>query len=149
MKRQKWSIGAFIKIPLRDGLFALGRLLESPHIAFYDSFFSSEASINFESLEIAFTTCVYTDIISKGKWAIVKVEALNGSLTSPPIYFKYDQISHKFSLYAEGKESPSTKETCRNYERLSVWDENHIVDRLMDLKNGVPNKWRESLREPL
>jgi hypothetical protein len=40
-----------------------------------------------------------------------------------------------------GESRPATKEKIKGLERASVWEANHIEDRIRDYYNGVPCVW--------
>ena len=49
---------------------------------------------------------------------------------APPMCI-VDKISGKYKIYYKGKIIPSSKSECEGLEIAAVWDENHIVDRIM------------------
>ncbi len=40
-----------------------------------------------------------------------------------------------------GESRPATKEQIKGLERASVWEANHIEDRIRDHYNGIPCIW--------
>lgn len=54
-----------------------------------------------------------------------------------------------FELYDPntGSTKPSTKEEVRGLERVSVWAQNHVEDRIRDYYNNVPCQWLQKDRE--
>lgn len=146
MKKQVWIEGAYIKIPLGNNFYSVARLLKSPNVAFYEHIYQEDDEFSLQQSKIAFITCIYNDIIKKGEWKIFMQTPLEPELSVAPKYFKQDPISKEYFIYQDGIEVPCAKEDCNNIERLSVWDSQHIIDRLNDLRTGQINKWVESLK---
>lgn len=148
--RARWTVGALVKIPLPDGAFAFGRLLEFPLIAFYDVRSSASDRVTVQSLasaNIAFILWVMKYAVTKGHWPIVDRGPLEGSLWEPPLFFLEDAISGElFTTYGGGVEQPASFAEVEGLERAAVWDPEHVVDRLVDHFAGRPNKWVESMR---
>jgi hypothetical protein len=150
MSRKKihQKIGNVVAIPLGDGTFSFGRILNSPLVAFYDLRRSEIPELE-EILRspIAFSVWVMKYAVTDGDWPVIGNAPLEEELLEEPLFFKKDIISGVLSIYQDNDDFiPATKEQCKVLERAAVWDRCHIVDRLNDHFAGRPNQWVESLR---
>jgi hypothetical protein len=146
--RGKAKIGSVVRVPLPDGVFGYGVVLEEPLVAFVDH---HDAGGNVDVHEIvrkprAFRIWVHNAPLSKGLWPVIgQVEPASEDL-APVTFFKKDPIKGTFSLVTGGQATPATLEQCQGVERAAVWEARHVVDRLVDHFAGRPNRWVESLR---
>ncbi|WP_282078454.1 Imm26 family immunity protein [Epibacterium ulvae] len=136
MKRQRWTMGAVVRIPLSTDKFAFGVLLKQPMIAFLST--SSDAQ-TFEGPvtddQILLKACVDTYIISKGHWIKVGKVDLSTFDSSEPIRYVYDTISDCYFLYHgswidTSYLKPCTKEVALQHDRAAVWNLWAIIERL-------------------
>ena len=94
LKRQRRTVGAVVKIPLEDGFYTYGRILEDK-VAFYDIYTEEDKSIE-EILEspVLFITAVYNSVITKGFWPKVsKAIPLEDELIETPPKFRQDPLN--------------------------------------------------------
>jgi len=142
--------GSILKIPLGDGLYGFGQVLEEPEIAIFD--LSGEAVPPIREIASAPLLCrlwVMRSAISSGRWEKVGMAPIRSEFSVQVPRFKCDPISKRLSLYLNGQESPALPEDCLPYESASVWSAEHVEDRLRDHQKGVENKWLKSLRSAL
>jgi len=143
-----WKPGDIVRIPLQDGFSGFGRVLQRPLMAFYN--LKSKESPALEQILSAptiFKVWVMTSIITKGEWPVIGSKPLSPDLEEQPEFFKIDPISRKLSIYlGNGLERPATVIECEKLESAAVWSANHLVDRLNDYFDGIPNKWVESMK---
>ena len=145
-KKQKLEIGGVFTIPFPDGFFGYGRILEKSNIAVYKYFtatFEKEV-YSIVTKPVLFIVAIYDDVIKKGEWKIIGKELLDENLKIIPMKFIQDALNpNSFSLYNPntGEIIQSTKKQCIELERSSVWDSNHVIQRILDHRNGVPNQW--------
>ncbi|MAS06728.1 MAG: hypothetical protein CL534_18860 [Ahrensia sp.] len=141
-----------VAIALADGSYCFGRVLAKPLIAFYD-LNSLSKDVSLETVlksRVLFRIWVMNRALSSRRWPVVGHASLENELLAPPVFFRRDAISGKFSLYYQGgTEEPATREMCEGLECAAVWDPEHVEDRLLDHYRGVPNKWVESLNRML
>ena len=147
-KNEKLEIGGIFTIPLPNRLFGYGRILEKSNIAVYDYFTTTVENEIYSIVKkpVLFIISIYDDIIKKGEWKIIGKESLDEYLKIIPMKFIQDALSpNNFSLYNPntGEIIQTTKERCVGLERSSVWDSNHVEQRILDHINGVPNQWLE------
>lgn len=147
--RQRRKEGSFVKIPLGQGKFGYGRVLEEPLFAFYS--IVSETCIDLDKIvssPILFKINVMNYAITKGVWEIIGFKPLESQLQERVNFFRVDALSGELFVYTYDRERPATHSECIGMERLAVWDPEHVEDRLRDHIAGLPNKWVESLKLP-
>lgn len=147
--RGRVRVGDIIRIPLRDGGYGYGHVLEEPLVAFLDHRDGGETSA-FEDLVAkrpAFTIWVSNRPMRDGAWPVVGHIEPDRDALRPPTFFKQDPISRKLTVtYDGGSEVPATAEECVDLERAAVWEPEHVAERLADHFDRRPNVWVESLR---
>lgn len=142
-------VGDIVAIPLRDGTFGFGRVLHEPLVAFYDLQKREMPALDeIVSSSVAFIVFVMNYPITRGDWPVLGNFPLSPELVNQPLFFKKDPITNRLSIYKEstGEEMPASQDDCKGLECAAVWEQNHIVDRLIDHFAGRPNKWVESMR---
>jgi hypothetical protein len=148
MNTKKFTPGAFVRIPLDDGSFGYGRLLEFPYTAFYDLRTDiSTADIDaIAERPVLFTLAVHKSALDG--WEIIGSKPLEEPLRQPVVQFMQDTAdpSHCTIVDSAGNERPASPEDCVGLERVAVWEAKHIRDRLLDTLMHRPNKWTESLK---
>lgn len=146
-KKIPMQSGDIVKIDLGDDSFCFGRVLEEPHIAFYDLKAIVAPDIQtIVALPILFIVWVMNNAVTSGRWPIIGNLPLDSELEGSPKFFKQDPINKTFSIYHRGQETSATLAECEKLERAAVWDPSHIEDRLHDYYSGVQNQWVESLK---
>ncbi len=100
-KKQKYTVGAFVKIPLEGGGHGYGRVLEAPLFAFYDVKTENDLPLlEVRSMPVLFKIWVMRSAVTSGRWEIVGVAPLEEGLKVEPHFFKVDPISKKLSIYS-------------------------------------------------
>lgn len=126
MKRIAGNIGA---LPLPDGRYAFGRVLEQSNVEFYTQIGTSETDLP-EKWEVWFTVCAYAGFFKQMK-LVGKRPFISEDERYAPAKYVYDVIGKSYSLYIRGEMIPSDYERCKGLDRASVWDYEHIIDRIM------------------
>ncbi len=147
-KKQRRTVGDFVKIGLDETVCTYGRVLEGALFAFYDARTDKDLSVEeIKAKPVLFRIWVMNRAVTTGRWKVVGNEPLEKELLKQPYFFKKDAFNpEKLSLYYEGKEQPATIEECENLECAAVWDAEHVEDRLRDHYAGKSNKWLESMK---
>lgn len=147
--------GQVVRIDLKDGTQAFGRVLEEPLFAFYDKLYRQSENPEVEeicSLPIAFKIWVMNYSITRGVWNVIGRVPLTPDLREPPKFFKQDEISGALSIYqaapelAPHYERPASLAEVDGLECAAIWDPEHVEDRLRDHFSGRPNKWIQQLK---
>jgi hypothetical protein len=146
-KRQRWSKGAVLQIPLPDQGLAYAQMLDPPEFAIFDTppetTLCAAAAVE---APVAFRVWVHKSAFNLGRWVKIGTAAIPPSLASPIPRFNQDALApERFSIHEGGVERRSTREECSGLECAAVWDPEHVEDRIRDFRAGVPNKWVESL----
>jgi immunity protein 26 of polymorphic toxin system len=148
MGRQSHKPGTFVRIPLSDGSFGYGRLLESPFAAFYKHRTSTPDS-DLEviaSKPVLFKTAVHHRALNS--WEPVGWKELEEHLTQPLIQFMQDIGDFRRCIIFDtaGHERAAEPQECVGLERAVVWEPHGLEERLLDALMGRPNADEERLR---
>ena len=146
-KKKKRIVGDFLKIPLGDGTLSYGRVLEDPLCCFYNYKSKIVPELTFiQGQPLAFKVWVMNYAITDGDWEVIGNLPLEDELKEAPKFFKQDPINRKLSIYHMGTDKPATIDECEGLECAAVWNPEHVVDRLVDMFDGKPNKWVDSMK---
>lgn len=148
-KRQRWTSGAIVLIPLGDGSHGYGQMLVDPEYAFFDVRTTDEiAPEEVVRHPVLFRLWVMRSAHSQGRWVKVGNAAMSESLKKPVRRFNQDALKPEIiRLTYDGFDGPlGTIEDCEDLECAAIWDPEHVEDRLRDHFAGIPNKWVECLR---
>jgi hypothetical protein len=150
MKKPRYSVGGIYEIPLGDSLFAYARALVSPLMAFYDVRAVLTPPIEeIVQAPIIFKIYVMRYAITSGRWQMKGSMPLDDDLKQPVTFFKQDALRRDlFFLYRDSQDIPAMKEQCVGLERASVWEPEHVEERLRDYFSGRKNYWVEFFRVP-
>ena len=144
MKKKRIKIGSVYEIPLPNGLNAYGRLFKEYTLGIYRNFYKTVDELP-EDEEYIFFVAVYKDLLQDGEWRVVAERKFeNEDDAWPPRRCLVDSLSHVGSIYYKGEIIRCTYEECKDLEIVSVWDRQHVIDRLMG-----DNKWLQSLGKPI
>ncbi|WP_162301327.1 immunity 26/phosphotriesterase HocA family protein [Nitrincola tibetensis] len=147
-RAKRWTEGNVVAVPLEDGGFGFGVVVEEPLVAFFTRRANTkEMPADISSAAIAFSVWVMNNAIGKAHWSIVGTIDLPSHVELDPWFFKKDIISGKYSLYRHLEEKPALRDDCVNLERAAVWEPEHVESRLTDFLAGREhqNKWVRSL----
>lgn len=148
MTRNLFVPGTIVKIQLQDRLFAYGRLLEFPFVAFYDFRTIGYKSTLAEIVKkpVMFILAVHKSVLTN--WEIVGNFPLEDHLLRPIRRFSQSLADfRKCTIYDnQGNSRNSTPEECVGLERDSVWEDQALVERLLDFFFERPNRWVETTK---
>src|SRR5688500_7114457 len=151
-RRQKWTKGAVVSISLGNGYSGFGQMLDEPEYAFFDLRHKPNATLPTPEQVVAervlFRVWVMRRAHSKGRWLKTGIAPIVSELAKKVLLFNQDPLKpDSFLLSYDGVSgTPCTANECKQFERATVWDPEHVEDRLRDYFAGRPNKWVESLR---
>jgi hypothetical protein len=148
MPRTTFTPGTFVRIPLADGSYGYGRLLDFPYAAFYD-FRTEHAASNLDEIAlrpVLFLVAVHKSILET--WEIIGKRQLEDSIGQLPERFMQDVSNFDKCKIVDckGNERPAKPEECVGLERVAVWEADHVEERLLDTFMGRLNPWVESLK---
>jgi|688.fasta_scaffold221658_2 hypothetical protein len=145
-KKQRITVGSILEIYIEKEYYTYAQILGKAGYAFFD--YKTKDKLNDYSIlldkPILFITSVYNDVITQGHWLKVGSLEIRKDLQEQPMQFIQDAIHpDRFEFYDPntGESRPATKEKIKGLERASVWEANHIEDRIRDYYNGVPCVW--------
>jgi hypothetical protein len=121
MSRQNATdLGALLRIPLSNGTFAYGRVLERPYLAFYDyTTPAPETDLDvLRSKPVVFRTAVRRRP-GRDKWEVIGGRDLDAELARPVVQFWQDIANPAHCVISDsaGNERPATPEECIGIER--------------------------------
>ncbi len=130
-RRRKLKIGDVYAIPLPNGNYAFGKVFKDAGLGIYKHIGDSTEDLP-ETEEFQFNVGVYKDVLTSDKWQIVDNRPFSSEEAAfpPPKYIK-DAISGEYSIYYKGEIKQSNQKECEGLEKASVWDEHHIIDRII------------------
>jgi hypothetical protein len=148
MKRQRRRAGDVVRIDLGAGFHTYARVLLDASFAFYDCRRVGEASLpEILASQILFRIAVMNHAVKTGRWPVIGHEPLKGEMLTLPPKFIQDPIDETtFSIYQNGVIPAATREQCRGLERASVWEPEHVEDRLRAHYAGNVNHIVELLK---
>ena len=150
-RRQQWSAGAVVRVPLGEHHTYAWMLAEKCQWAFLDARSAVPLAVGEVARRpVLFRLCVMRSAYGGGRWAKVGAAPLPPELLRPAERFMYDRIAQTYGITTDGGATrrPATVEECRPLECCAVWSAAHVEDRLRDHYAGVPNKWAAALRPP-
>jgi len=146
--RQTYKPGTFVRIPLADGSFGYGRILEPPYDAFYEYITSSPDS---DLGSIATKPILFKLAVRYSKpnpWEIIGWRAVEERLAQPVVRFRQDVGDfRRCTIYdTVGNERTANPQECVGLERSAVWEQHAVEERLLDTFMGRPNVTVERLK---
>jgi hypothetical protein len=124
------KVGNLYGIPLPNGKFAFGRIMQDAGIAIY-SYIGTDINDLPVNEEYQFIVGIYKTDINKDLVYIKNIAFENEESEWPPPSYIYDVISGGYEIYHKGEIYPSCKEKCIGLEATAVWHTNHIIDRII------------------
>jgi hypothetical protein len=146
MKRQRRKAGDVVRIDLGAGFHTYAHVLHDASFAFYDCRLVGEASLpEILASQILFRIAVMNHAVKTGRWPVIGHEPFEGAMLSPK--FIQEPIDKTmFSIYENGVIPAATREQYRGLERASVWEPEHVEDRLRAHYAGNVNHIVELLK---
>lgn len=149
MKRQRWSVGFIVKIPLLHNQHSYGQLLSQGSIAVFDIITDKELEISkIIKNDLLFIVTIYSDVIPSGRWLKMSKAEINQQLSTLPMKFIQDPLdSDAFELYDPntGDIRKATRKECEGLERSSIWAAEHVESRIRDHFAAKENTWVQQL----
>jgi hypothetical protein len=145
---KKYRPGTFLRIPLSDGSFGYGRALEMPFYAYYDHRTETPDSDldRIASKPILFRiACRHEESSS---WSSIGWKPLDEKLTAPIVQFKQSLGDFRQCTIFDtaGDSRNAEPQECIGLERLAVWEDFGIEERLLDTFMGRPNAAVEHMK---
>ena len=150
MLKQKRKVGDFLRIPLPNGKWGYGRVLDNASYAIYDLVNDKTTEIS-EIIKqgVLFILAAYKDAVTSERWIVIGHSPLEQALIRLPMKFIQDELNpEKFELYDPntGKTTPAKKQDCIGLERAAVWEPFQVEERIVDHFSGKPNVWYEKMK---
>lgn len=148
-KRQRWTRGAVVTVPLGDGLHTYAQMLDEPEYAFFDCRTRDDLSATVAaSRPVLFRLWVTASAHTRGRWPKIGTAPVAGALQSPVLRFNQDPLRPQdIRLTYDGFTGRlGSVAECEGLERAAVWSPEHVEDRLRSHYAGVVCQWTSSLR---
>lgn len=130
---QERKTGNIYGIPLPNGFYAFGRLLNDLNTLAVAK--GREKDINSipDFKDIDFCVAVYNDVLTDGEWPVLSnIPFKDDEDDNPPLQYMKDSVTKAYKVYyPDGTIKEAHKEDCIGLERVAAWDRNHVVERLM------------------
>lgn len=128
-------------IPLADGSFGYGRILEQPYTAFYD-YRTSEPASDLDTIAakpVLFSLAVEPAYLRV--WKQIGRRDVDGEAARPVVHFMQDLADFRRCTIFDtvGMEKEVGPEACVGLERAAAWRHDHVEERLLDRFLGRPN----------
>jgi len=141
MKKKK-NIGAFLRVPIDEKYHTYGRIISEGVYAFYDCKTDLEIT-DLETIEkslVLFKVFVHNSAIRRGGWQIIGTKELPPELKEPVPFF-IQEIGRPDICWIDinGVQTKATPSECIGLERFSVWEYQHIEERLLHYYQNVPD----------
>jgi immunity protein 26 of polymorphic toxin system len=135
VSRKKPKLGDVVQITLPTDRYAYGRVLRDASVAFYRETTDDPGQPPIGSRDFQFVVGVYDDVL-KDSPVVGHDPSRHPEEDWPPPYCVRDPISGEVKLYHKGAMRPASAEECEGLEPAAVWDLQHLVDRLMGVREG-------------
>ncbi len=148
-KRQQWSRGAVVAVPLGDGIHSYAQMLDFPEYAFFDCRTNDELpTADIIAQPVLFRLWVTVSAHSTGRWKKVGPAEVSVTLQKPVLRYNQDPLQPEdIRLTFDGaNETLGTVEDCEGLECAAVWEAEHVEDRLRSHFAGIPCEWTLSMR---
>jgi hypothetical protein len=148
MSRQRHKPGTFLRIPLADGSFGYGRMLEPPYDAFYNyrTPGPDEDLDRISSQPILFRIAVRHS--APNSWEAIGWREIEEHLAQPIVQFTQDLGNFRDCTIFDtaGNVRAAEPQECVGLESAAVWEQHQVEERLLDTFMGRPNADAENLR---
>jgi len=149
-KKSLRKVGDVVQVPLGDGTYGFGLLLDEPLMAFFDLRLASgnPTPEQLAASRILFRVWVMNYAVTDGVWPVVGSMALPEEVLAPPEFFQKDMLNGRFYIWPHGggDRRPATYEEVKDLECAAVWEAHHVESRLRDWFEGRPNGMTERFR---
>lgn len=148
MRKQAYKPGTFLRIPLGDGSFGYGRMLETPYSAFYNYRTTSPDSEidRVASKPVLFRIAVRQSALES--WEPIGWREIEEHLAQPIVQFTQDVGNYRACRIFDtaGNVRAAEPQECVGLEAAAVWEQRHVEERLLDTLMGRPNADEELLK---
>jgi hypothetical protein len=149
--RQLHKPGTFLRIPLSDGSFGYGRVLELPFDAFY-KYRTAEPDSDLDriaSKPILFRIAVR--LPHPKLWEVIGWREIEERLTEPVVQFRMEvgPLGRCWIFDSLGNSREAPRKECIGLEPAVVWEPHGAEERLLDAFMGRPNWELERIKREL
>ena len=148
-KAPKLKSGTYVLVPLTDGTFGYGRVLQFPYVAFYDLRTDAPSSdLGQIDARPALWRLSVRVFGGHDRWPKLGHAPLSGAVAEPVTFFTQDiGAPERCRVYdTEGMSRSARPEECIGLEQSANWDAPEVEERLLDHFEGRVNESAERLR---
>jgi hypothetical protein len=143
--------GSFWRIPLPDGSFGYGRVLEWHFDAFYN-YRTTEPDADLD--RIASKLILFRIMVRypyPKSWELIGWREIEERLTQPVVQFHMEvgPLRRCWIFDSLGNEREASPEECIGIEPATVWEPHGVEKRLLDAFMGRPNPVMERIKREL
>ncbi|WP_010304027.1 immunity 26/phosphotriesterase HocA family protein [Candidatus Odyssella thessalonicensis] len=145
-KRVALKKGIVFQVPLSDGSFGYGQIVEKARKNFFN--FRNNGEIpnlnTLVNLPVLFQISVYDYIFKEGIWPIIgKADVNEQNIDFVKGHFTYDKDKGCYLLWEQNGKRIVEPDQLKDCEYVSVWDYQSAQQRLLDALDRRPNYWVE------
>jgi hypothetical protein len=129
----KPKLGDIVRIPLRYGRYAYGRIYNDTVVGLYSCITKKPCSADeIAEKEIVFYAGVFDTAIKSGKWKIIgsKPFAENEDSWPPPQYIQDIINPDKYQIYYKGEIRPASPEEIKGLDRAVIYKPEQLVEQI-------------------
>ena len=125
-------LGDVYQFKLPNNKYAFGRIFKDACIAIYNEISDDPSNLPEEEAYL-FIVGIYDYVLESDDWVVVANRPFENDEDAwpPPMYIK-DQLTGEYRIYHKGKMRGATKEQCEGLEEAAVWNDEHIIERIME-----------------
>ncbi len=147
----KHKPGSFWRIPLPDGSFGYGRILELHFDAFYN-YRTTEPDADLD--RIASKPILFRIVVKHPypkSWEPIGWREIEERLTQPVVQFRMEvgPLRRCWIFDSLGNSREATPKECIGLEPATVWESHGVEERLLDSFMGRPNAVLERIKREL
>lgn len=149
MKPIHMKAGEILRIPLQNGTFAYGRVIDENYAAFYDYVTPApEQDLDVIASKPVLFRVATRRLPGRDAWENIGQRDLDADLARPVVQFMQDRANPADCVIFDsaGNERKAKPEECVGIERAAVWDSRNIEARLLAHFAGQPDPQTERLK---
>lgn len=149
-QKKSATLGDFLKIPLPNGYWTYGRVLDNNVVAFYNLQVKEDVSLErVAEAQVAFRSMLMNYAFSGDKWPIIGNITLEEKLKSKTLFIHIDSdLSKKIYIATTNFDDriDISYEEAEKLELLCVYETKDVEERLIDHFEGRANVFAEMMR---
>lgn len=137
-RKQTYQDGDFFVIPLPDGKYAFGRILDSNEgiYGFFDIISNKVEPISkLKQIPYMFIIICADDGITSWRWKIIgNMKLAEGEYVEPEFWVEDALDETKAQIYSKGQFRKATVEEAKHLEKFEIWPPELVEERILNTK---------------